>query len=534
MAMKVIIVDDEPYVRQMIKSMINWNQLSLELVGEFFNGEDDYNWIKQDSSIDLVISDLRMPVMDGLNLIKEALAFRPELKFVVISAYDDYHLVKEAFKLGALDHLLKSEMTEDHLYNALSNLRIIDTKNPITRLEQIPGAYSLESQTFSNRELIKESLLSRLVAGNIHTNDIDALKELLCENKKKRLVLMILKMNKSDIHASVPEASVIHGISKYLSYKEEMLDYSSEVHYEIVQISPYEFLILLLFAQQESDSSILTYLTYFYDQFCPLGFKINLGLSHISSHFDKLPQLIHEARISNDYCFVAGNGSIIRYQAQFDQTPPYEIDSMKQITILKKLLNSLLFDSCKVDISEVMVAPRSVSVSHMHEIKDLYMKYHFILVDFSLQNGLDGEIRALSNEYIKHLKLYDDLDSLNKWLASIMTKIKANKGENSIISHVKHFVEENYTNDISLQSVANKFNINSSYLSRLFSEKVNTNFIDYLAHIRITKAIELIKTSNLKMYEVTEKVGYTSPEHFSRTFKKITGKSPKQFMDGRE
>ncbi|MBW7453020.1 helix-turn-helix domain-containing protein [Paenibacillus sepulcri] len=518
----------------MIKSMINWKELSLELVGEFFNGEDAYKRIIEDGSIELVITDLRMPVMDGLVLIKEALAIRSELNFMVISAYDDFHLVKEAFMLGAKDYLLKSEMTEDHIYNTLSNLRLHDSKTSAAGLEFKPDTSSREAEPYSSGELMKENLLSRLAAGNIKASDIGTLQELLCKNEPKRLALTILKLNKMDIHAALPEASFKHEISEYLSHTEELLAPGSEVRYEIVQTSPYEYLILLLYSRKESDSSIMKHLKHVYDSFRPPGFNINLGLSRIASDFARLPELIHEARISTDYCFVAGNGSIIRYTAQLDETPPLEIDVMKQISMLKKLLNSILFDNGKADISKIMVVPGSVNASHIHAIMDLYMKYHFILIDFALQNGLHGEIRALSHEYEKHLKFYGDLNSLNKWLASVMSRVQARKGENSVINQVKHFVEENYTCDISLQSVALKFNINSSYLSRLFSETENTNFIDYLAHIRITKAIEFIKTSNLKIYEICEKVGYTSPEHFSRTFKKITGKSPKQFMDGRE
>jgi two-component system response regulator YesN len=519
MTVNAIIVDDEPYVRQMLKNMIPWNRLSLVLVGEFFNGQDAYNRIKQDNRIDLVITDLRMPVMDGLQLIKETFAVRRDITFIVISAFNDFHLVKEAFMLGAKDYLLKSEMTEDHLHNTLSNLRLND--HP-------------DSEPFSSKDMKKENVLSRLAAGNITASDIDTFKELLCKNEKKRFTLLVLKLNKLDAHASIDEVSLKNVISECFSSAAERLAYGSQAHFEMIQTSPYEYLIFALYAQQELESSIINHLKYAFDQFRPKGFRINLGISRISSDFAKLPQLLHESRLSSDYCFVAGNGSIIRYTTQFDETSPLAIDSRKQIAHLKEQLNTVLFDKSKPDIKKVIIHPPSVHASYIQAIKELYMKYHFIVIDFALQNGLYGEIRALSKEYEEHLKFYGDLDSLNKWLASAIAIIKAHNGENSIINQVKNFMDENYMSDISLQSVANRFNINSSYLSRLFSDKENNTFIDYLARIRITKAIELIKTSNLKIYQICEKTGYTSPEHFSRTFKKLTGKSPKQFMDGRE
>lgn len=167
--MNAIIVDDEPYVRQMLKNMIHWDDLSLHLVGEFFNGQDAYNWMKQDNHIDLVITDLRMPIMDGLQLIKGTLAIRPDITFLVISAFNDFHLVKEAFLLGAKDYLLKSEMTEDHINHTLSNLRLSDRPT-------LPAV--------SSKDLMKEMLLNRLAVENLAPSDISTLKELLCNNEK--------------------------------------------------------------------------------------------------------------------------------------------------------------------------------------------------------------------------------------------------------------------------------------------------------------------------------------------------------------
>lgn len=517
--MNAIIVDDEPYVRQMLKSMIHWDDLSLHLVGEFFNGQDAYDWMKQDHPVDLVITDLRMPIMDGLQLIRDTLAFRRDITFLVISAFNDFHLVKEAFLLGAKDYLLKSEMTEDHIHHTLSNLRLND-RPPIPDV--------------SSKDLLKETLLSRLAAENLTPNDISTLKELLCKNEKRRIALLLLRLNKLDAHASTPEASMKNAISECLSPNGEILTSSHQAQVEVIQTSPFEYLILTLYAPQEPEACIMHHVRNAFSTFRPSGFRINMGVSRVSMDFSSLPQLLHEARLSVDYCFVAGNGSIIPYTPQFEAARPLAIDSRQQVAILKDQLNAILFDKRKPDIHSVIIAPQTVSARQIQAIKELYMKYHFFLMDFAMQNGLYGELRELSHKYEEQLKSHGDLDSLNKWLSAVIGVVKAHNGENSMISQVKHYVEENYMHDISLQSVANKFNMNSSYLSRLFSEKRDTTFTDYLAHTRITKAIEFIKSSNLKIYEICEKVGYTSPEHFSRTFKKLTGKSPKQFMDGRE
>lgn len=111
--------------------------------------------------------------------------------------------------------------------------------------------------------------------------------------------------------------------------------------------------------------------------FRPSGYRINLGVSRVSFDFSLLPQLLHEARLSVDYCFVAGNGSIIPYTPQFDETRLLAIDSRQQVSILKDQLSAILFDKRKPDIQSIIIPPQSVSASHIRAIKELYMKYHF-------------------------------------------------------------------------------------------------------------------------------------------------------------
>jgi two-component system response regulator YesN len=276
--MNAIIVDDEPYVRQMLKDMINWDDLSLDLAGEFFNGQDAFQRIKEDDQIDLVITDLRMPMMDGLQLIKETLTLRPTMTFLVISAFNEFHLVKEAFLLGAKDYLLKSEMTEEHINHTLSNLRLNDRQ---------------KLAAISNKDLMKETLLSRLAAENITSNDLGTLKELLCNQVKRRVALLLLRLNKLDAHASTPEATMKETIAKCLSLDEENLSSSSQAHVEIIQTSPFEYLILTLYAWQESEACIMEHLRHAFYTFRPNGFRINLGVSRISSDFSSLPQLFY-------------------------------------------------------------------------------------------------------------------------------------------------------------------------------------------------------------------------------------------------
>ncbi|QAY66972.1 response regulator transcription factor [Paenibacillus protaetiae] len=528
--LRAIIVDDEPYVRQMIKGMIPWQQMDMELAGEFYNGEDAYQFIEQHSGIDVAFTDLRMPVMDGLHLIRRALEVRPGLNFIVVSAYDDFHLVKDAFMLGAKDYLLKSEMTEQQIRHVLSRLQEKAAANS-GGLSEGPE----KGSAYDGQYWLKETLLSRLAAGHISAADIGTLQSLLSGHAPKKWRSMMVKLHKPNGQAAPPAGSFAAEITRYVMEQEEALACREQMRCDIAAVSPYEYMLVLQYAVHEAEAAMNSHMTELSSRLKLEGLCASIGISRTSADFAKLPALAEEARLCAAYCFIAGNGSIIRYTPQLAEPSPMEINAAGRTAQLKKLLNTLWLEQGKAaDLTGIAISPSSVCVRHIQAVADLYMKYHFVLVDFAQQNGLfTGATAALSAEYEQHWKHNGDLHSLNQWLASFIHALQTYRGEHSIIHQIKLYMASHYTDDISLQSVAGKFNINSSYLSRLFSEKENASFVDYLSHIRISKAMELMKTSHFKIYEICEKVGYTSPEHFSRTFKKMTGKSPKQFMDGR-
>lgn len=138
-------------------------------------------------------------------------------------------------------------------------------------------------------------------------------------------------------------------------------------------------------------------------------------------------------------------------------------------------------------------------------------------------------ICCLINEFNNDLKNNGTLPELNKWLVTMIETLIEEMAHTGVIFRAKQYINQNYDKNISLGDVAKYSGISESYLSREFRNKTGDSFSNYILKVRMNKAIELIKNSNLKIYEIAEKVGFNNAEYFSKQFKKVMGKSPKNF-----
>ena len=125
---RLIVVEDEPLMNKFIVNSVDWKQLGIELCGTFFNGKAAYTYITE-NKVDVVLSDIQMPIMDGLTLIEKTSATHPDIKFIFLSNFSDFHMVKKAFQFGASDYILKADFSQDTFLKVLSE--VIKKMNPV-------------------------------------------------------------------------------------------------------------------------------------------------------------------------------------------------------------------------------------------------------------------------------------------------------------------------------------------------------------------------------------------------------------------
>lgn len=434
---RAMIVDDEPYIRQMIRGLVDWQAMGFDVCAESFNGQDALTKIKEASQpYSLVITDIKMPVMDGLSLIRGALAVEPGLVFVVISAFDDFHLVKDAFKLGAREYLLKSEMTA----------------------AQLGGV-----------------LLARFLTGQEAADDTP--------------------------HQALLEGALIESSG--------LLRYGNLFQYDIRPVSIGEYSVLLSYSVSETDSGIKDQLFRMKRLLAEKGVRLNAGVSDFLAGEGSPAHLMQQARLALDSCFLSGNS--MNFYMFLPRNSAGPLDIAKRVERMRIALLTRHKEQTALDVHGLIVEKSMVTPAQIPAVKELYMHYCFTITEY-VRDSSNPALLALLERYNSGLRFQGDLDSLNAWLVDIFARLGGRENVRSLVQRIKYYIDESYHRDISLSSIASRFEMNSSYLSRIFSQQAGVSFMDYLSSIRINKALDLMQNTNLKLYEIGERVGCVNPE----------------------
>ena len=197
---------------------------------------------------------------------------------------------------------------------------------------------------------------------------------------------------------------------------------------------------------------------------------------------------------------------------------------------LKAALSSMNATILRETTEELRIDASSVGINQIDDVKNLFYLYYSEISSFAETENIKEELSDILLEY-KNAKLQNSLLEMNKWLTRALSTIATIMAGEHIIIKAKSYIKAHYMEQITLASVAKMLQVSESHLSRLFRKMQNESFTEYLQKTRMDIATELLRNSNMKIYEIARAVGYTSSEQFSRMFKKVTGSSPKSFTN---
>lgn len=505
---KVLIVDDDILVRVGIKSFIQWEQLGLILVGEASNGKEALELIETESP-DIVLLDIRMPDMNGIDLLKEMEQRQIKTQVIVLSCYSDYEYVREAMKLGAVDYILKLSLKPDELTSILLKVRNLllekaSGKEAIKR-ENILDEYIIKKieNKKNNKEYINNqqinSFISNIDAGNNFLCTVNSTQE---QNGKNYLVNNIIKevLRESDSIYIIDYPQILILFTRVVN--------SSEV-YEII-----ERIVSVLKSYVSLD--------------------ICVGISSAFIGVDSLNEAYLQCIHSINYSFYYENRNVILYDETRRFLDNNNLLNKEIYSDLSKYIESmnleetrnvinLLFDK----IIEEKSASPDVVKDGIIEIINIFSN----LLKSYYSSFSDMRILSPYSEIMKKSNIYQ----LRQWFDSFITEfynftkqILGNKFREEIMK-AKEYIIENYNKDIDLSMVAKFVNQSENYFSYMFKKETGENFIDYLNNIRIKKAKELLLNHDYKVYEVADIVGYNSISYFIKIFKKTAGCSPNEY-----
>jgi len=529
MKTKILIVDDELLVRIGIKSCIEWTEYGVEVIGEAADGFEALKLIYQ-LKPDLILLDIKMPNMDGIELMKKIKGERLDCKILVLSGFDDLQHVKEAMKLGALDYLHKPCMNSNNILEAVMNAKKI--------LENEERPIKVNSNSINglgkSREILKEIYLKELLDGQAVVES-EFVKR--CSEYQLRLnnanfsclvfsVKNILEVQKryQESNLSILQSSIYNTMSSVLSKEAgtEFFLYNYNIYVIIISA---ERMVSEKAINKNIDS--IVYLTSdALEQF--LNIDIVIGVSDIHKSCRGIKPAFDEALKAMKHRFYLEAASTIYYR---DLPHVSKQDSLDYIS------------SCIEKLKENLT-------NHN------YVKFNSILdqmIDYVESKAClsEDEVKKLFNAFLLLIKgakdCFSEMERINqcetlKELYSVWKEIIAEKLESCsengryqncsyLVKKILEFIEENYDKEISLILLSKSFNISPNYISRHFKEETGEALFNYIYTVRIEKAKKMLRNSDLKIYEVGYKVGFKSSVHFNIVFSKLTGHTPKQYKD---
>lgn len=495
--LKVILVDDEPNVRQGVKMMIPWEELDLEVVAEGEDGDDGLNKILINDP-DIVIADVKMPGMTGIRMIESARKSGFNGKAIILSGYSDFTYAKEAISLGVKQFILKP-VDEDELIKCLKTVHdeIIAEKDSSIKLRK-------------GSEYISEQFIRSLLLGETITSDGGELDSYNSYNSFSVALISSVSDNFSS-----GKAVLLDMVRKQLSDYEDI---------DVISIDLSGMLAVIF--KGWSDTKIrecLNKLNSDYNNriFITIGDSVS-GPNLISASYLSANELYSNRFLYLHYGVVSSDDLC---KGKGDSDTPVE-GYAKQLFTFMEINDISRLDECFEKFRNALCCNsytpekiRIVCITTVLNIKAFIAKS---VGDKKSEQFRDeviiGQIGAMNS-------LYEIIELMKNEFTEVSNNLYG-KTTKSTMERVVRYIHANYSQELRLEMLANIFGYNSAYLGKVFHQYMGDNFNNYLDKIRITEAKRLLAMDEYKVYEVAEKVGYTNINYFHNKFKKYVGVSP--------
>ncbi|MBE5990800.1 MAG: response regulator [Paenibacillaceae bacterium] len=506
---KVLLVDDDTIVRITLRSLVDWGKYGYEIVADASNGDLALRYLRE-QYIDLLITDMKMPIMDGLQLLRELKRLDRMPCTVVLSSYDDFKMVRESFCLGACDYLLKSDINEEMLSELLAKLSH-------NYLAEEPEESLLQEQ---------KTVLTDMAAGRT------ALKDSFFDMK-----YYVVHFEIDDFKQHVTRfRSNLTGelIEPFLEFARQIPRVAARCILEGITPSHYLMLYRVSDEQLSQDNAVSTckQLINIWNNY--MNLPVSAGISRLGQTADEFMDRFEEAGQQLELHYLKGRRTIC-FPWEKGQLTQDWIDSAAMH--YEKLMHGIQTnDEIAVEEEKHKLLYRIQTMTLGDGQKECLTVIFLIaraLRDVQ-QNAWDV-IQEDVNYYEKLNRLLDSR-SLKIWINNYIRWIMDyqsytfDNSQMSMMIRAKRFIMDNYNNpELTLKSVAGYVDLNEKYFSTRFTKEVGSTFSNYLTEIRICKAKELMDKSDLKMYEISQQVGYNNVEHFTRVFKKVCKISPRSY-----
>ncbi|MFN2305084.1 MAG: response regulator [Anaerolineales bacterium] len=520
MLYKVFLIEDETFTREGIRDNVDWGAAGFEFCGEAPDGEIALPLIEE-LKPDVLITDIKMPFMDGLQLSKIVRKHMPWIKIVILSGHDEFHYAQSAVKLGVTEYLLKPVSAKD-LINVLKELSTtLDQENQ--ERERLKG---LQNKAEDNLVFAREKFLLKLVMGGVSSAEAIEQSQHLGLDIVARYYLVVL------IRIELCDNSQPFDYYEYQQVEQIVSEFAGNNLDVLLTKKDMEELVLLL--KGDSPEQLVQegkFLAGLIKDEVENQTACNTVIA-VGSSQDRLGDIHHS------FAEALVKSKSVPSIPLRDQVKPERVDLLKMDHVA--IENYLKFGSIQ-DFDEFFsttIQPLAQNALQSYLMKH-YMFVDIILTTTQFVSDLDGKDDQLASDVVEIENILNDIGSVEQ-IKDEMRRIFTNalSFRNSRVNHerililqqARAYLDSHFADpELKMSKVAEKFNVSPSYFSTIFRQELGVTFRDYLGKLRINRAKELMRTTNLKCSEVAFQSGFSDSHYFSFVFKKKTGLTPLQF-----
>lgn len=532
--LKIFLVEDEVVMREGIKNNIDWKGEGFEFAGEASDGELAYPLI-QETKPDILITDIRMPFMDGLELSRLVKQEMPDVKIIVLSGYDEFEYAKEGINIGITDYLVKP-VSGAQLMEAVKKVgRIVEEEK-----EQRQFLQKYEQERLENTQLAKQKFFRTLVSGKRPVSVLlEESREINLDLVANRYNIILFQVFDGDEPGSYSE-----GQNQAAKSIQEITEDRKEILMIELGLEGWAFIL-----KETQEKTLEQIEKEFLDKLQEAiracgGMEYFGGVGQAVGRLSELSRCFEDANRAFAYRYLKKRNQIIYCKDEGDELQSREDMNLSDLNVDKldrRVVESFLKTGVRSEIphfiDEYFASLGGKNIQSLLFRQYVTMNMYFAAAAILEQLGYDsGELVSRCGDFQTMPEVFSTVKRTKEYLQGVLEiavdlrETAARSRYSLIMKNARSYIEQNFDNeDISLNTTAASVNLSPNHFSTIFSQEMGQTFVEFLTHVRMNKAKELLRGTSMKTAEISYAVGYKDPHYFSYLFKKTQECTPREY-----
>jgi len=541
----VLLVDDETYVTESLALTLPWEEMGISCVFQAASGTEALS-VMEEQDIDVLVTDIRMPGMTGLELIEAAGSRWPHIRHILLTGHSDFEYAKKAIQLQAVDYILKPVNDEELMESVIS--AVASLKEEWEAFEKMHKLmYSRKTDIGILRtQLMHDLMLGRQLSMRSVQDKLSAYE--ISFNTEAPAVMLLIQLGRHFTDMDHHSVSLIEYAIGNIA--EEV--FAGTFHVWHCK-APHDCLVLLMQPKEGNRSRTDRGADDARIRRERLEQDVEIFRKHVSSYLkgsitvlitdwfsfpEELPAAYRTGLSSLYLSQHAEAGAVLFLEDQPDRPAAVKpLEALYKPPTLIHLLESMQWEAAAIKMEQVFAGMENSAYSREH-LHEMYLSVTNAFMYISHKQGrLFYELDQTGIDPLAVQEVIHSLPRLKEWTHAVMDKLKAELAANEqqskrfVIKQVQELVSNDNGQELSVKTLADQVYLHPVYLSKIYKAETGEGLGDYIIRMRMEKALYLLKHSNKKIYEITTELGYQNPQYFSKMFKKHYGMTPNEFRD---